>query len=285
MKIENLFKSRQQRQHAVNYDTLRQFIGWMGIALPVLLLIFQPFVHKMHEHDKINAENPVQYHYRDLQVAWYCGDSLNREATCQSISACSNFPSYNCEEQKIESYLATISNYHQFYMRDIFVGVLFILAAFLITYQGESVKENILSSLAGICAIIVALAPCYDKDFFIYHYVAAIGLFFIFMLFCFSIFPNATPDHTEDMLLPLHRAQRRTYRICGTIILICLLTCGMLKYVKHEGNLVFWFESLMLWAFGISWLASGKFQMARIRLYLKSENIEHARQMRLKNNI
>lgn len=283
MNIENLFKSPQQRRQAINYDTLRKFVGWLGISLPLLLIILQPLSHKMHRGDFINADNPVQYHYRDMKVNWYCVDASQKDSVCREVTACSLHSGYHCEETRIDDYLRTISNYHQFYMRDIFVGVLLILAAILITYQGESVKENILSSLAGICAVIVALAPCYDKDYFIYHYIAAVGLFFIFMLFCFIIFPDSTPDKSEDVLLPLHRLQRRTYRICGTIILFCLLTCGLLKYFKHEGNLVFWFESLMLWAFGISWLASGKFQMARIRLYLREENIQHAQQLREKN--
>lgn len=195
-------------------------------------------MHRIHRGDLINAANPVQYHYCDIKVNWYCIDPTQPDSTCREITGCSSQEGYHCNETKINDYLSTISNYHQFYMRDVFVGVLLILAAFLITYQGETVKENILSSLAGICAVTVAIAPCYDKDFFIYHYIAAIGLFFIFMLFCFYIFPDSTPEKSEDVLLPLHRLQRRTYRICGTVILICLLTCGILKYFKHEGNLI-----------------------------------------------
>lgn len=272
MNLDQLVKSPQKRDYSIGYFTLRKLIGWLGISLPFLLLFFQPLAHKMHRGIEISEAHPVKYHYLDKQVEWYGG------------TACHESPTQVCEEKSIPDFLGTISNYHQFYMRDIFVGILFILAAFLITYQGEGLLDNILSSLAGLCAVIVAIAPCYVDTFYKYHYIAAVGLFFIFMLFCFLIFMRQTPLSMNDPHFYLIRAQRRTYRVCGFIILICLLGCGYLKMTHHSGNLIFWLESVMLWSFGTSWLASGRFQMARIRLFYSEKNKQRWQNRHVENH-
>jgi hypothetical protein len=44
-------------------------------------------------------------------------------------------------------------------MRDVFVGMLFAIGAFLLFYRGHSFQEDMALNVAGICAVLVALVP------------------------------------------------------------------------------------------------------------------------------
>lgn len=54
---------------------------------------------------------------------------------------------------------ASISSYYHTPMRDIFVGSLIAIGAFLWFYQGVKKDENFALNCAGILAIVVALTP------------------------------------------------------------------------------------------------------------------------------
>jgi hypothetical protein len=44
-------------------------------------------------------------------------------------------------------------------MRDLFVGMLFAIGAFVFFYRGHSLQEDMALNIAGICAVLVALVP------------------------------------------------------------------------------------------------------------------------------
>jgi hypothetical protein len=172
----------------------------------------------------------------------------------------------------------------------VFVGSLCAIGVFLLSYRYK--KWDIIASIiAGICAIGVALFPTAPKvdptstqnAISIVHGISA-GLFFL-TLACMSIFlftktypyqalqPRKPMDYLAMFAvtrtkpgLPLNpRKKKRNviYRVCGYIILFCIIAMGIvgIKAIKEhvqQYNPVFWLESIAVFAFGASWLIKGE---------------------------
>jgi len=172
----------------------------------------------------------------------------------------------------------------------VFVGSLCAIGVFLLSYRYK--KWDIIASIiAGICAIFVAIFPTVpevdptatQKAIGIVHGVSA-GLFFL-ALACMSIFlftktnpyqalkPRKLIDDLSMFVvtrtkpgLPLNpRKKRRNiiYRVCGYMILACIIgmvIVGIPSIKEHvqQCNLVFWLESIAVFAFGASWLIKGE---------------------------
>ena len=223
-----------ERQLAMSYLGLRRGVGWIGVLLPFVLPL-----------GKILLD----------------GHGL---------------------EGSMSAYFYTVTG-------RVFVGSLCAIGVFLLSYRYK--KWDIIASIiAGICAIGVALFPtapevdptATQKAIGIVHGIFA-GLFF-FTLACMSIFlfTKTNPYQTlklrklRDYLstlvmtrtkpgLPLNpRKKRRNiiYRVCGYLILACIigmLIVGIPSIKEHvkQCNLVFWLESIAVFAFGASWLIKG----------------------------
>lgn len=163
-------------------------------------------------------------------------------------------------------WLYSISASHQWYMRDLFVCVICILAAFLFTYKGDKKTiDGAWANMAGAFAVLVAFCPTYAPGLIHYfHYIGAVGLFLVFAIFCLWIFPKQLKAAKDSA------ARKRTtlfiYISCGVTIVVCMILCLVLAD-KDEDRLsklypeskIFWLEAVMLIAFGTSWLVRGHF--------------------------
>jgi len=222
-------------QLAMSYLGLRKGVGWIGLLLPIVLPI-----------GKLIFEKPGGL------------------------------------EASMSAYFYTVTG-------RVFVGSLCAIGVFLISYKYKK-WDVIAAVIAGICAIGVALFPTApeldptvtQKAIGIVHGIFA-GLFF-FTLACMSIFlftktnPYQTlkPTKFSDYLsmfvvtrtkpgLPLNpRKKKRNiiYRICGYVILACIIGIGIvgipcIKEHIEQCHPVFWLESLAVFAFGWSWLTKG----------------------------
>ncbi len=167
----------------------------------------------------------------------------------------------------------SISSYYYSNVRDGFVGILVGVAMFLITYRGYEYLDDFISTLTGICALGVAIFPCYDIGF---EYVGFFNLknttsdkihlifaasFFI-LLAANSIFIFTKTNKTK---IPTKNKRIRNiiYFLCGLVIVVSLLTLVLLNLVfsaeqLNNTPLVFILETVMLEAFGISWLVKGE---------------------------
>jgi hypothetical protein len=79
--------------------------------------------------------------------------------------------------------------------RNIFVGFLFAISAFLLAYNGRSRREMVLSKIAAVAALGVALFPC-DCDGHpvrvpYLHFASAAVMFLILAYFCYAFFLRA----------------------------------------------------------------------------------------------
>ena len=146
---------------------------------------------------------------------------------------------------------------------DLFVGMLFVVAAFLWAYNGHTRNQARASKGASAAAIFVALCPtsCANCDadlMSVIHVVAAICLFAILAYFCFGPFRQKTKGQ------PGKRGRRsRIYFACGSIMVISMLV-GLIAQFTLTSDLMdawrvtYWVEAIALTAFGVAWIVAGK---------------------------
>ncbi len=182
--------------------------------------------------------------------------------------------------------LPSISDYYFSPLRDLMVGALAVIGMFLIAYKGHSpedrdfISDNLLGNLAGLGAIGLAIFPNRahsDGIETFFHAVlddrVAIGLHvlssFVFLMaiavFCLSKFCRT---HSAG--------HRRIYRLCGWVIIgtgvAAIIASGIRATNVMEARafvqdwcLIFWFEAVGIWAFGLSWLTKGRADLRFVR--------------------
>lgn len=163
--------------------------------------------------------------------------------------------------------LESVSAYYYTGAVSVFVGVLFGLALFLLTYQGyaDSRVDRALGCIAGSCALLVALFPTrapagvsspgwWTEGMLGIHNVAAGLLFTTFAAFSLWLFRKSRVPVGQP-LPPGKRFRNRVYVVCGVVIVGCILWAGSAILWPHP---VFWPEAIALWAFAVSWLVKGR---------------------------
>jgi hypothetical protein len=154
------------------------------------------------------------------------------------------------------------SYYKVGWSQTVFIGFLFAIAAFLLAYNGLSRAEMVLSKVAAVAALGVALYPCGCKGHVeivpYVHFASAAVLFLILAYFCYVFYKRARlKGHTE--------ANRRAfvYAICGFVIIASIL--GILfdrlsggVFGRAESRWDFYCEQAALVAFGVSWLTASR---------------------------
>lgn len=177
----------------------------------------------------------------------------------------------------------SMSDFYHTFLRDLFVGILFAIGVFLISYKGypktldERASDNAIATLAGFAAFGVALFPnqgplpdpvtvsqvLIGPHWTVYvHFVSAIVFFWLLAMFCFVKFSRGAG-----------RARRVIYHLCGYTILLALGLVIVFSVLRELGpaphrtwiedtKAIFWAEALGIWAFGLSWLTKGKAERA-----------------------
>lgn len=158
---------------------------------------------------------------------------------------------------------SSISSYYDTPMRDVFVGILFVLGFFLLAYKGYKPIDNIAATLGFVFALGVALCPSSSsvKAVWVVYFVSAGLLFGVFVFFSLYLF---TKTHEGEEPTPGKKRRNTVYWICGLAIVFFLLIMALCfiflpPQVREAYKLIFWLETGALWAFGISWLVKGRF--------------------------
>ena len=148
--------------------------------------------------------------------------------------------------------------------RDIFIGMLFIVGSFLIAYNGHTIPQAVLSKIAGLAAILIALYPtactgCDENLSSHIHSWSAVILFLILTYFCFWPFRKNTKRQKGKK-----GVRSKLYLICGYVMLICIIGMGisravLSKDVLSSTEITYWGEAIALGAFGVAWIVAGKF--------------------------
>ncbi|MBT3370168.1 MAG: DUF998 domain-containing protein [Rhodospirillaceae bacterium] len=170
----------------------------------------------------------------------------------------------------------TVSHYYYTGMRNIFVGVLCAIGVFLMNYTGyKQVGDRPgdprgVFHLSGAFAIGVALFPTSPNDpttleqiVGIMHLTFAAAFFGTLAYVSLVLFTRTDPAQT---LTARRRKRIQIYRICGwtiltaiaLIVLLGILPDGLVQGLLGIDNPVFYLESVVVMAFGFSWLTKGR---------------------------
>ena len=168
---------------------------------------------------------------------------------------------------------SSISAYYYTNMQDALTGILCAVAMFLFCYRGDVSRETIFTNVAAGGALGVALFPCglaSPTEIFqlpgqaslLLHVVFA-GVFFLSLAYISYVIFAADAKEPEKTL----------YKVCAIVIaaaLVLIMVVKLVMYLFYKGRpeptLVFIFESVALWAFGISWLVKGELVAATQRV-------------------
>lgn len=154
------------------------------------------------------------------------------------------------------------SYYEGGWSQGIFIGFLFAIAAFLLAYNGLWTSEMVLSKVASLAGLGIALYPCKCGDHHelvpYVHAICAAAMFLILAYFCYVFYRRALAKrHTQA------KARAAVYALCGIAIVLSIV---VLAYDGISGGvlsasiprLTFYGERTGLMAFGISWLTASR---------------------------
>jgi len=155
------------------------------------------------------------------------------------------------------------ASYHEEgWSSNIFVGFLFAIAAFLFAYHGRNVFEMIISKIAAVSALGVAMFPCncggHQEIVPHVHYLFAAIMFLILIAFCYSFFKRArSKGHNRANIRAI------IYATCGFIILLAIGTIALDSILNGNissnfTRLIFYCEAVALIAFGVAWLTASR---------------------------
>lgn len=165
----------------------------------------------------------------------------------------------------------SISSYYYTPMGNVFVGSLCALAVFFLSYNYRPLPtfelDNTLSQLASVAALGVAFFPTTSEKatasgsenvVAVVHLLCAGALFFLLAIF--SLFLFTKTDGAETMTAAKKR-RNLLYRTCGGIMVASILLVMVSNLVKPPSSwhALFWLETIMVIAFGVSWLVKGGF--------------------------
>ena len=163
--------------------------------------------------------------------------------------------------------LNSISAYYYTGAVAIFVGVLFALALFLLTYPGYKgvIADRLLGLVGGMAAILVALFPTSAPDGLsaptwwspymrTVHYLSAVVLFVVFILFAIWLFRKSNIPRRGDR--PLEKRRRDDICLASGIIMIASVLWAASSMFTHAP--IFIPESIAIIAFAVSWLTKGE---------------------------
>ena len=119
--------------------------------------------------------------------------------------------------------------------RDIFVGFLFAIAAFLLSYNGKNICELVLSKVAALAALGVAIFPCVCKApsascenestklLDNIHGISAVIMFLILAYFCYSFYLSAKDkvEENEDLVINEKKSSQHPCHNGATILENC----------------------------------------------------------------
>jgi len=163
----------------------------------------------------------------------------------------------------------SISSYYHTGVRDILVGTLCAIGVFLWGYKGFDLSDDRASDIAGFSAIGVALFPTsppnpslIEKFVGGIHVVFAASFFITLALISLFLFTLSDPTKPPT---PRKLQRNIVYQISGYVILLAIGLIALIGVLPEfvtswlePLDPVFWFESLAIFAFGVSWFVKGE---------------------------
>ena len=145
----------------------------------------------------------------------------------------------------------------------LFVGMLITFGIFLLSYNGYDRNDKVVTSIAGFAMILVALFPMMGGTNYLFAFIPQ-GivniLHFIFATVTFtslgimSYFQFTKSGKNETTIAKSKR--NKLYRVCGIVIFASIIAMAISHLFTFDPTFIL--ETIILWAFGLSWLVKGE---------------------------
>lgn len=148
-------------------------------------------------------------------------------------------------------------------MRDVFVGALWAIGAFLFFYKGYSAAENRALNLAGAAAVAIAISPMDWPEGSAatltgrVHGAAAIVFFLAVAYVCLA----RAGDTLTLLPVPRRRAFARTYSFLGTLMVVLPVGVAGLHVLLGRAAFNVWvfaIEVAAIYVFAVFWLVKSR---------------------------
>lgn len=168
----------------------------------------------------------------------------------------------------------SISRYYYTNVRDFFVGLMLGMAFFMMTYKGHELVDTLANLATGLAGVCVGLFPCLALDpgarvglFQLAEscsnvvHTACAGTFFVLIALTSLLLFTRTDKRRRPT--EWKRKRNAVYIACGVVMLVTLAVLAVLLNVLDDQTLArtrveFFAETILLEAFGISWLVKGE---------------------------
>jgi hypothetical protein len=173
----------------------------------------------------------------------------------------------------------TISDFYHTLYRDIYVGTLCAIGVFLISYlgyqrePGEIIDDDWLATIAGIGAFGMALFPTPSRSGEVETLTQAmVGLDatpVVHYVFAFIFFTALSAFSFVKFARTANPSRRRLFIATGWFMLGSMVLTAIAALIKNfvggaaaafvvEHKVIFWFEALGIWAFGLAWIVKSR---------------------------
>ena len=148
--------------------------------------------------------------------------------------------------------------------RNIFVGFLFAISAFLLSYNGQTRAHMVLSRVAALAGLGVAMFPCKcggREEIIPYvHYACAAVMFSVLAYFCIAFYRHARskPHRQAHWRARLYLACFWAMVAAMAVLLVNGIWGDDLGIEARLPRIVFYGEAVALSAFGVCWLVASR---------------------------
>lgn len=248
----------ERNQVVLSFMTLRNLVGFVGFFLPLYLIIFtivspsdklprpKPLTEQVQDNKKPHVELPVQGSMSDYYYT-SSGDVFEL-ALCTCCVLIMVYAGYNWKERLL-CYVSALGG----------LGV-----AFLPTAWKDTCKVSLHAVLVKPDDVWVVPGTKVEV-----HFILA-GIFLIGLaILSIKFFPLTSPLSTQSLKPGSRKTQKekrnRIYKICGWTMIGSVVACILYVWQSelidpHIGDfpMIFFWETVALFAFAISWLTKGE---------------------------
>ncbi len=151
-----------------------------------------------------------------------------------------------------------------YYITPALTGILTTAAVVLMCYDGYELKDDVVTTLSGVCGLMIVLFPCncavspekvglFQLPANVSHIIHCVSAVCFFLLLAYNslfLFTEGTENPTKQK-----KTRNTIYRVCGVGMLVALILMPLpIKFYAKT----FIVETIALTFFGISWLVKGQ---------------------------
>lgn len=243
----------------ISHLTLRKTIGWLGMLLPIVLIISN---YLLNEFNLLNTPTLINIECSRTYIA----DGFLK---------------------------ASISHYYYSAVGEIFTGTLSAVSMFMFCYKGHhnrnheiGISDNALTNIIGLSALGIVIFPtsspeCISDNIRTFMSSPFLGTIHLIMAAIFftslSYMSIINFRRTENVHSFGKELKHKVMLFCGISMLVCIFIIFIYgNFIEYKYDFidqlrpVFWLEAIALIFFGICWMIKGQVDFLYLYKKIKS---------------